>query len=75
MKNGGAVAAAADTGNGVSYNVMDPNVGIADQPAGPVSNGLLTYDSLGLVEKKTLLLQMCGVVSEHTGKLCTRSLR
>jgi hypothetical protein len=75
VKNGGAVAAVAETGNGVSFNVIDPNLGIVEPPAGPISNGLLTYDSLGLVEKKTLLLQMCGVVSEHTGKLCTRSLR
>jgi hypothetical protein len=75
VKNGGAVAAVVETGNVVPYTVIDPNLGVAEPPAGPISNGLLTYDSLGLVEKKTLLLQMCGVVSEHTGKLCTRSLR
>ncbi len=31
--------------------------------------------SLPLAERRTLLLTMCGVVSEHTGRMCTRSLR
>lgn len=28
-----------------------------------------------MTERRTLLLTMCGVVSEHTGRMCTRSLR
>ena len=32
-------------------------------------------DVLSLGERRNLLLTMCGVVSEHTGRMCTRSLR
>ncbi|XP_001601329.1 ataxin-7-like protein 3 [Nasonia vitripennis] len=33
------------------------------------------YENMSLDEKKALLQQICGVVSEHTKKLCTRSMR
>lgn len=33
------------------------------------------YDNMSLVDKRALLTQICGVVSEHTKKLCTRSVR
>lgn len=33
------------------------------------------FENMSLDEKKTLLQQICGVVSEHTKKLCTRSMR
>jgi SAGA-associated factor 11 len=33
------------------------------------------YESMTLDDKRTLLQQICGVVSEHTKKLCTRSMR
>ncbi|XP_011505350.1 PREDICTED: ataxin-7-like protein 3 [Ceratosolen solmsi marchali] len=33
------------------------------------------YESMSLEDKRTLLQQICGVVSEHTKKLCTRSMR
>ncbi|XP_063628102.1 SAGA-associated factor 11 homolog [Cydia splendana] len=39
------------------------------------SNDGVTYDTMTANDKKTLLLQICGVVSEHTKKLCTRSTR
>ncbi|XP_073950214.1 ataxin-7-like protein 3 isoform X3 [Choristoneura fumiferana] len=39
------------------------------------SNDGVTYDTMTANEKKNLLLQICGVVSEHTKKLCTRSTR
>ncbi|XP_029171819.1 ataxin-7-like protein 3 [Nylanderia fulva] len=33
------------------------------------------YENMSLVDKRALLSQICGVVSEHTKKLCTRSVR
>ncbi|CAK1550424.1 unnamed protein product [Leptosia nina] len=39
------------------------------------SNDGATYETMSANEKKNLLQQMCGVVSEHTKKLCTRSTR
>ncbi|XP_077272720.1 SAGA associated factor 11kDa [Temnothorax americanus] len=33
------------------------------------------YENMSLVDKRALLTQICGVVSEHTKKLCTRSVR
>ena len=38
-------------------------------------NSPSNYENMSLEEKKTLLTQICGVVSEHTKKLCTRSVR
>ncbi|XP_059047728.1 SAGA-associated factor 11 homolog isoform X2 [Achroia grisella] len=38
-------------------------------------DGSATYETMTTNEKKNLLLQICGVVSEHTKKLCTRSTR
>lgn len=35
----------------------------------------MSYDGMTNDEKKTLLTQICGVISEHTRKLCTRSMR
>lgn len=37
--------------------------------------GINTYDNMSANDKKNLLTQICGVVSEHTKKLCTRSTR
>ncbi|ELU14037.1 hypothetical protein CAPTEDRAFT_154471 [Capitella teleta] len=33
------------------------------------------YDVMSMEERKSLLLQTCGVISEHTKKMCTRSIR
>ncbi|XP_067009919.1 ataxin-7-like protein 3 [Anabrus simplex] len=40
-----------------------------------ISNGNMNYDSMTYEEKKNLLVQICGVISEHTRRLCTRSMR
>ncbi|XP_077997086.1 ataxin-7-like protein 3 isoform X2 [Glandiceps talaboti] len=32
------------------------------------------YDSLSMEERKTLLMNTCGVISEHTKKMCTSTL-
>ncbi|XP_041969939.1 SAGA-associated factor 11 homolog [Aricia agestis] len=39
------------------------------------SENVATYETMSANEKKNLLLSICGVVSEHTKKLCTRSMR
>ncbi|KAG1661334.1 Ataxin-7-like protein 3 [Nymphon striatum] len=33
------------------------------------------YETMSKSEKKALLVQMCGVISEHTKKMCTKSQR
>lgn len=35
----------------------------------------MNYDNMNEEEKKNLLMKFCGVVSEHTKKICSRSLR
>ncbi|XP_046575331.1 ataxin-7-like protein 3 isoform X1 [Haliotis rubra] len=40
----------------------------------PESNSL-NYESMTIEERKSLLLLTCGVISEHTKKMCTRSSR
>lgn len=35
----------------------------------------MNYENMSEEEKKTLLMKYCGVVSEHTKKICSRSLR
>ncbi len=39
------------------------------------NNIALSYESISFDERKNLLSQCCGVVSEHTKKACTRSKR
>ncbi|KAL4706986.1 hypothetical protein ACJJTC_019524 [Scirpophaga incertulas] len=39
------------------------------------ADGGATYETMTANEKRNLLMQICGVVSEHTKKLCTRSTR
>ncbi|XP_031558205.1 ataxin-7-like protein 3 [Actinia tenebrosa] len=43
----------------------------------PATRGptVAAFEALSIDEKKTLLLQTCGVISEHTGRMCTRSQR
>ncbi|PSN32500.1 hypothetical protein C0J52_21942 [Blattella germanica] len=38
-------------------------------------NSNMNYDTMNYEEKKNLLMQICGVISEHTRRLCTRSMR
>lgn len=33
------------------------------------------YETMSIEDRKALLMQMCGVISEHTKKMCTRSHR
>lgn len=33
----------------------------------------LTYENMSESDKKALLSQICGVISEHTKKICTRT--
>ncbi|NXY82491.1 AT7L3 protein, partial [Alcedo cyanopectus] len=44
-------------------------VGVYSNSAG------INYETLGPEELRTLLTTQCGVISEHTKKMCTRSLR
>ncbi|XP_059488177.1 ataxin-7-like protein 3 isoform X2 [Neocloeon triangulifer] len=76
VKNGASasVTAAAATVADHNFASMEGAVVPVEQST-TLSNGPLSYETLGVMDKKSLLLQMCGVVSEHTGKLCTRSLR
>ncbi|NXW82203.1 AT7L3 protein, partial [Alopecoenas beccarii] len=39
------------------------------------SSAGINYETLGPEELRTLLTTQCGVISEHTKKMCTRSLR
>lgn len=36
---------------------------------------IASYETLSIEQRRTLLVQMCGVISEHTKKMCTRSPR
>ena len=38
-------------------------------------NSPSNYENMSIEDKKMLLTQICGVISEHTKKLCTRSMR
>lgn len=38
-------------------------------------NSPSNYENMSIDDKRALLTQICGVVSEHTKKLCTRSMR
>jgi len=38
-------------------------------------NSPSNYDNMSIMDKRALLTQICGVVSEHTKKVCTRSVR
>lgn len=43
--------------------------------SGEGTNVFNNYETMSLEERKALLLQCCGVISEHTKKMCTRSQR
>ncbi|NXF13994.1 AT7L3 protein, partial [Smithornis capensis] len=44
-------------------------------PPGYSNSAGINYETLGPEELRTLLTTQCGVISEHTKKMCTRSLR
>ncbi|KAJ2953445.1 hypothetical protein O0L34_g1039 [Tuta absoluta] len=56
------------------HNGNNRNNNNGNQNSDP-NDGGATYETMTANEKKNLLLQICGVVSEHTKKLCTRSTR
>ncbi|NXX22707.1 AT7L3 protein, partial [Podargus strigoides] len=63
---------------------MAPSSGTSPSPTSPDSplctpqysnSAGINYETLGPEELRTLLTTQCGVISEHTKKMCTRSLR
>ncbi|RWS30933.1 ataxin-7-like protein 3 isoform X1 [Leptotrombidium deliense] len=52
-----------------------PNEPVLSQSASSESSNGFHFDSLSFSEKKAMLSQICGVISEHTKKMCTRTLR
>ena len=51
-----------------------PSVG-SNTSEGSGSGNAPLYESFSSEERKTILSQQCGVISEHTKKMCTRSRR
>ncbi|NXL22021.1 AT7L3 protein, partial [Setophaga kirtlandii] len=51
-----------------------PGLSLLSAPQYSNSAGI-NYETLGPEELRTLLTTQCGVISEHTKKMCTRSLR
>ncbi|NXV15870.1 AT7L3 protein, partial [Cepphus grylle] len=53
-----------------------PDTTLCPPPPPQYSNSAgINYETLGPEELRTLLTTQCGVISEHTKKMCTRSLR
>lgn len=59
QRNGEAVAIVSGSSGEHSSNETSPS----------------NYENMSIVDKRALLTQICGVVSEHTKKVCTRSVR
>ncbi|XP_022106312.1 ataxin-7-like protein 3 [Acanthaster planci] len=58
----------------VSSLPSEPVVGsVTSYPSKGLSS--TSYEGLSLEERKRLLMSTCGVISEHTRKMCTKSLR
>ncbi|XP_046402600.1 ataxin-7-like protein 3 [Ischnura elegans] len=63
-----------DGGGAGACTVPSTSVGATpSSEAALPSKGL--FESMSDEDKRTLLTQICGVISEHTGKLCLRSMR
>ncbi|XP_014207751.1 ataxin-7-like protein 3 [Copidosoma floridanum] len=71
----GALGTASGSGNqkngSDSASGGQPEFGQTSSESSSPSN----YENMTLEEKRVLLQQICGVVSGHTKKLCTRSMR
>ncbi|XP_071826614.1 ataxin-7-like protein 3 [Apostichopus japonicus] len=65
-KNGDIPSASSTNSDGSGNGASSVKVG---------SSGTPMYDTLSLEDRKRLLLTTCGVISEHTKKMCTKSLR
>lgn len=55
-----------------SSKVTATNGGSSDGASSSQDTGGATFDTMTPNERKSLLLHVCGVVSEHTKKICTR---
>ena len=53
----------------------DSTVETTETNSSNVNSSNMNYDGMTYEEKKNLLTQICGVISEHTRRLCTRSMR
>lgn len=69
MRNGIATAGSQGASNGPQSS--QESVDLAPEAAMPIPN----YDTMTIEDRKALLLSTCGVISEHTKKMCTRSVR
>ncbi|NXI85158.1 AT7L3 protein, partial [Rhipidura dahli] len=59
-----------------SKSLKHKNAALTPLSAPQYSNSAgINYETLGPEELRTLLTTQCGVISEHTKKMCTRSLR
>ncbi|XP_020297661.1 ataxin-7-like protein 3 [Pseudomyrmex gracilis] len=68
----GSAGSSGSQRNGETSNVVgggEHNVQSSNE------NSPSNYENMSLIDKRALLTQICGVVSEHTKKLCTRSVR
>ncbi|NWX94504.1 AT7L3 protein, partial [Nothoprocta pentlandii] len=66
------------TGDGGKKSFLPPAPGEEEDGPGrlfPSNSAGISYETLGPEELRTLLTTQCGVISEHTKKMCTRSLR
>ncbi|KAJ9596113.1 hypothetical protein L9F63_012697 [Diploptera punctata] len=55
--------------------VENNSTGNSESNSNNVNASNMNYDGMTYEEKKNLLTQICGVISEHTRRLCTRSMR
>ncbi|RWS04233.1 hypothetical protein B4U79_05534 [Dinothrombium tinctorium] len=58
----------------VCFNGSHNETSLTSNTATDSNNGF-NYDNMSFNEKKVMLSQICGVISEHTKKMCTRTLR
>lgn len=78
---GAACETAGVTGSGGGGSGTGGSGGTGGNGAGAGSGGgdpasaAAGMETLAMSERRTILSTMCGVVSEHTGRMCTRSLR
>jgi len=68
---GGACETAAAAGG----SSVGGGPGGGQDPTASSTTGGTAIEPLAMNERRTILSTMCGVVSEHTGRMCTRSLR
>lgn len=62
---------ALPTSSGISTHPISQLSGLSETTE--ASDNVPNYDTMTLEERKALLLTSCGVISEHTKKMCTRT--